>query len=95
MNKLLSRDRENLEHGKSLMENQEKYRAPQNDCLSSFYESAQHSVNYCVNDKRRSDMIEDNYRKEGQKFSHDQARKSWVGGLRNEKLMYLQTTNNS
>ena len=49
----------------------------------------------CPNEKRRSLLIEDAYNKELQKFDHDQARKSWVGSLRNDKFMYLQTTQNS
>ena len=79
----------------SLMEKQNQYMSPRKDVLTDLYEEAQSKAYAVKNDKRRNLLIEDTYRKESQKFDVDFARKSWVGSLRNDKCMYMQTTKNS
>ena len=79
----------------SLLDQQMNYVSPRSDCLSSFYETAQHTASVCTNDLKKKEMIAENHRIEGQKFDLDIARKSWVGSLRNDKNMFLQTTKNS
>lgn len=47
-----------------------------------------------MNEKNRKIFVEETFHKEWQKFDHEMARRSWVGGLRDDSYMYVQTTKN-
>lgn len=79
MNRYLNRPGDKNSICSSLIDKQERYTSPREDCLSSFYESTQKSVSMCPNERKRSTLITQAVRDETLKFDNEKSRQSFIG----------------